>query len=153
MHRLELKIPPLAVGLVIAACMRLVSWAQPAFAFTFAPHRVVAACLGIAGFVIAGWGIVSFGRAKTTINPMKPDAASSLVTSGIYRVTRNPMYLGVLFALVGWAVSLSNVLTFLFVPAFIFYMNRFQIEPEERALTTLFGQDFIAYTSRVRRWI
>lgn len=153
MHRLELKIPPLVVGVFIAACMWLASWSMPALAFTFALHRIVAVSLGLAGVVIAGLGVVSFGRAKTTVNPMKPDSSSSLVTSGIYGVTRNPMYLGLLVALVGWALFLSNALAFLLLPAFIFYMNRFQIEPEERALTTLFGQEFVEYRSRVRRWI
>lgn len=153
MRTLELKIPPLVVGVLIAACMWLVSWAQPALAFTFALHRIVAVSLGLAGVAIAGWAIVSFGRASTTINPMKPDASSSLVTSGIYAFTRNPMYLGLLVALVGWVLFLSNALAFLLLPAFVVYMNRFQIEPEERALTTLFGHEFVAYTSRVRRWI
>lgn len=153
MQALELKIPPLAVGVFIAAGMWLVSWAQPAFAFTFALHQIVAASLGVAGFVIAGSGVVSFARAHTTVNPMKPDASSALVTSGIYGFTRNPMYLGLFVALIGWALFLSNALAFLVLPAFIVYMNRFQIEPEERALTALFGQEFIAYSSRVRRWI
>ena len=153
MHRLELKIPPLVVGVLIAACMWLVSWALPTFAVTVALHRIVAVSLGLAGVGTAGWAIVSFGQASTTINPMKPDASSSLVTSGIYGFTRNPMYLGLFVALVGWALFLSNTLAFLFLPVFIVYMNRFQIEPEERALTTLFGQEFVAYTSRVRRWI
>lgn len=153
MPMLELKIPPLVVGVCIAACMWLVSWAQPAFAFTFALHRILAVSLGLAGVLIAGSAVVSFGRAKTTVNPMKPDASSSLVTSGIYNFTRNPMYLGFLSALVGWALVLSNVLAFLLLPAFILYMNRFQIEPEERALTALFGQEFVEYSSRVHRWI
>ena len=84
---------------------------------------------------------------------MKPDASSSLVVSGVYARSRNPMYLGFLLVLVGWAVFLSNVLGFLLLPAFIFYMNRFQIEPEERALRSLFGQAFVTYKSRVRKWL
>ena len=103
--------------------------------------------------MITGSAVLSFRRAHTTVNPMQPSSASSLVTSGIYRYTRNPMYLGMLFVLVGWALYLANVLVFLFLPAFILYMNRFQIEPEERAMTALFGQEFLEYASRVRRWI
>jgi protein-S-isoprenylcysteine O-methyltransferase Ste14 len=75
------------------------------------------------------------------------------VTSGIYGFTRNPMYLGMLFVLIGWALYLGNALALLLLPVFIFYMNRFQIEPEERVLTTLFGPEFLEYASRVRRWI
>jgi protein-S-isoprenylcysteine O-methyltransferase Ste14 len=84
---------------------------------------------------------------------MKPQSSSSLVISGIYALTRNPMYLGFLLVLLGWAIFLSNALAFLFLPAVIFYLNRFQIEPEETVLASLFGQEFVAYRSRVRRWI
>jgi protein-S-isoprenylcysteine O-methyltransferase Ste14 len=153
MHRLELKIPPAVTGAVTASGMWLVSRTLPAFAFTFAPLRVVAMVMGIAGAVTTGWAVVSFRSAQTTLNPTKPYSSSSLVRSGIYRVTRNPMYLGLLFVLVGWALYLANVLAFPFLPAFILYMNHFQIEPEERALTSLFGQEFLEYASRVRRWI
>jgi protein-S-isoprenylcysteine O-methyltransferase Ste14 len=84
---------------------------------------------------------------------MDPASSSSLVLSGIYKFSRNPMYLGFLLALFGWAVFLSNALAFVFLPAFIFYMNRFQIEPEEKALAGKFGQEFVDYKSRVRRWL
>ena len=76
-----------------------------------------------------------------------------LVATGLYAYTRNPMYLGFLLVLLGWAVFLSSILAFLFLPAFIVYMNHFQIEPEERALATLFGQAFAAYKARARRWL
>lgn len=95
----------------------------------------------------------TFRRAKTTVNPLKPQSSSSLVTWGIYAITRNPMYLGGLVILTGCAVFLSNALAFLLLPAYILYINRFQIAPEERALTSLFGQEFAAYRSRVRRWL
>lgn len=84
---------------------------------------------------------------------MRPDAASTLVTSGIYRVTRNPMYLGILFALLGWGLFLSNLGSLLFCGVFVLYMSRFQIQPEERALEVKFGVAFIMYKSRVRRWL
>ena len=153
MHCLELKIPPAATGVVTATGMWLTSHALPQFTFTNAPLRIVAVVMGIAGAVVTGAAVLSFMRAHTTLNPMKPSSASSLVQSGIYRFTRNPMYLGLLFVLTGWALYLANALAFLFLLAFVFYMNRFQIEPEERALTALFGQEFIEYASRVRRWI
>jgi protein-S-isoprenylcysteine O-methyltransferase Ste14 len=151
MHMLELKIPPAVTGAVTALGMWLVSCALPTY--SFAPLRVMAVGMTVTGVVITGLAMLSFWRAHTTVNPMKPSSASFLVTSGIYGFTRNPMYLGLLFVLAGWALYLGNALTFLFLPAFVLYMNRFQIEPEERALTALFGQAFVAYTSRVRRWI
>jgi protein-S-isoprenylcysteine O-methyltransferase Ste14 len=116
-------------------------------------RELLAATFAVAGAVICGLGIASFSRAGTTVNPMKPDSASSLVVSGIYTLTRNPMYLGFLLVLLGWASYLSNLLSFLFLPAFIWYMDRFQIYPEERALASLFGEEFASYKSRVRRWL
>jgi protein-S-isoprenylcysteine O-methyltransferase Ste14 len=107
----------------------------------------------LAGIAVAAAGIVVFRRARTTVNPLKPDTASALVASGIFRLTRNPMYLGGLFCLVGWAVFLANVAAFLLLPLFVLYLNRFQIAPEERALTARFGADFAAYCGKVRRWL
>jgi protein-S-isoprenylcysteine O-methyltransferase Ste14 len=150
---LELKVPPLAVGALLAALMWIVSRFVPGFKFVFADREFLALTLAIAGAMIIVLGVASFRRAKTTINPMKPELSSSLVISGIYKLTRNPMYLGFLLVLVGWAVFLSNALAFVFVAAFIFYMNRFQIEPEEKALAGKFGQEFLDYKSRVRRWL
>ena len=153
MNSLELKIPPVVVGAVIALLMWLLARSFPAFAFTVEPMPIAAAGVALAGVAITGLAALSFRKAHTTVNPMKPSSTSSLVTSGIYRYTRNPMYLGFFLALIAWGLYLSNVLALLVLTAFILYMNRFQIEPEERALTVLFGQEFVQYTSRVRRWL
>jgi len=150
---LELKVPPVAVVLVTAGFMWLVAWAMPALGFRSPVRDLVAMSLALAGAVTSALGVISFRRAGTTVNPMKPESSSSLVTSGIYRLTRNPMYLGFLLVLLGWAVFLSSILAFLFLPAFIVYMNHFQIEPEERALATLFREAFAAYKARARRWL
>ena len=153
MHVLELKVPPVGVVFVMAGFMWFVAGIVPALEFVFPAREFVAVIFVVAGLATGAMGIVSFARAKTTVNPMKPDSASSLVVSGLYARSRNPMYLGLLVALVGWAIFLSNVLAFLLLPAFILYMNRFQIEPEEKALGVLFGEQFVAYRSRVRRWL
>jgi protein-S-isoprenylcysteine O-methyltransferase Ste14 len=153
MKALELKVPPVAVVLCIGGLMWLASWALPTFGFPIPARHVISLSVALAGLVMGGSGVFSFTRAKTTVNPLKPEAASSLVQSGIYRATRNPMYLGLLLILLGWAIFLANVLAFLLLPAFILYMNHFQIKPEERALASLFGQEFTAYTSSVRRWL
>ena len=153
MRVLELKVPPLAVGVLLAALIWLVSRLVPGFNFVFPGRQFLALTLAVAGTMIIVLGVASFRRAKTTINPMKPESSSSLVISGIYKLSRNPMYLGFLLVLVGWAVFLSNALAFVFVPAFVFYMNRFQIEPEEKSLAGKFGQEFVDYKSRVRRWL
>ena len=150
---LKLKIPPLVVALVTGAGMWLAAWAVPWFDFPFPGHVVLAVMVALLGVLIALLGVVAFRRAGTTVNPMKPGASSSLVVAGIYSLTRNPMYLGFLMWLLAWAIYLANVLTVLFLPGFVWYMNRYQIEPEERALVSLFGLAFTAYAARVRRWM
>ena len=153
MPGLELKIPPLALLLLAGGVMWWIAMAMPAFGFAFPMRLVCAAGAVVVGMAIAGMGVFSFRRAKTTVNPMKPDSSSALVVTGIYRLTRNPMYLGFLWILAAWGIFLSNALAFLAPPGFVLYMNRFQIEPEEKALTRLFGQAFVAYRTQVRRWI
>ena len=84
---------------------------------------------------------------------MRPQNTSSLVTRGIYGFTRNPMYLGLALALLGWAAFLSAAWPLLGPPLFVAYVNIFQIRPEERVLSGLFGDEYTRYTRRVRRWI
>lgn len=153
MHGIELKVPPPAVMLVTGALMWFVARAVPLFGLVFPARDLCAAGIGFAGIVTSALGVVAFRRARTTLNPLKPESSSSLVVSGIYARTRNPMYLGLLLVLTGWAIFLSNVLAFLWLPAFVLYLNRFQIEPEERTLAGLFGQAFAAYKARSRRWL
>lgn len=107
-------------------------------------------CIGVF-FSLAG--ALSFRKAKTTVNPLKPETASALVSSGIYRYSRNPMYVGFALFLTAWACYLASPLSLLGVLGFVLYMNKFQIAPEERALTTLFKADFLAYQAKVRRWL
>ena len=96
---------------------------------------------------------LNFRRAGTTLNPTRPQAARTVVDGGIYRLSRNPMYVGVLFILAGWAVFLSHALPFLFLPGFVIFMNRFQIVPEERMLAAKFGDDYERYRQAVGRWL
>ena len=153
MRALELKIPPLLLVLICGALMWFVSHRANRFAFHFQFQRPVATTLAIGGLTIAALGAAEFRRAKTTVNPTKPDSSSTLVSSGIYKLTRNPMYLGFLLILCAWAVRLGNMTAFLLLPAFVLYMNRFQIKPEERALESIFSEPFKTYCSRIRRWI
>jgi len=153
MKSLELKVPPPALALVIAVLMWLLSLLAPTLAFTIPARILIAILLALAGLATAIAGVTTFARAKTTVNPTTPQKSSSLVSWGIYSVTRNPMYLGLLLELTAWAIVLSNPLPFLLLPVYMLYINRFQIAPEERALTALFGPEFAAYQSRVRRWI
>lgn len=116
--------------------------------------RLVAAiAIALAGVGIAIAGVVAFRRARTTVNPLKPEATSSLVISGVYGFTRNPMYVGLALVLLAWAVFLSSALALLGPLVFILYMNRFQIVPEERVLSGMFGDAYSTYQTNVRRWI
>jgi protein-S-isoprenylcysteine O-methyltransferase Ste14 len=112
-----------------------------------------AVILALAGVAIGLSGVISFRRAQTTVNPLKPETSTSLVCTGIYRITRNPMYLGMLAVLLAWAAYLPSVWALLGPPAFALYITRFQIIPEEGALHSLFGAAFVEYTHRVRRWL
>lgn len=125
----------------------------PAFGFVLRANLIIAAGLAAIGVFIAILGVISFRRAGTTVNPRQPAAATQLVVSGVYRWTRNPMYLGMLLVLLGWGVFLAHALAFISATAFIPLMNRLQIGPEERILTATFGPAFTAYQSAVRRWL
>ena len=153
MNSLELKIPPAALMFVTGGLMWLVSWSLPAGAVVVPGRILLAVTPAIAGAIVSALGVMAFRQASTTVNPMKPESTSSLVSSGLYRVSRNPMYLGFLLILLGWALFLANMLVFLPLTGFLLYMNRFQIEPEERALALRFGKSFATYTAEVRRWL
>jgi protein-S-isoprenylcysteine O-methyltransferase Ste14 len=152
MPSLDSKIPPPAVVLILAVFMWLISRAAPSLDFGLPGHTWLGAAIVLAGFVTGASGVLSFRKARTTTNPMKP-GASTLVTRGVYAMSRNPMYLGGLIKLLGWAICLLNVLAFVFLPVYVLYINRFQIEPEERVLTSLFGETYVAYQARARRWL
>lgn len=150
---LELKAPPAAVTGIAAVLMWAVSVAAPAADFANVTSPALPAGLAGAGAFICLAGIAAFRRAGTTVNPMKPNSTAALVISGIYNRTRNPMYLGFLLILAGWALFLSNGLALLFLPAFVLYLDRFQIRAEERVLGALFGHHYSAYRANVRRWL
>jgi protein-S-isoprenylcysteine O-methyltransferase Ste14 len=153
MSSLELRVPPVAVALLIAAFMWVASRIVPGWSFgiPFAAGLAMGLC-GV-GIATALAGVAAFRRAQTTVDPTDPAKSSSVVTSGVYRYTRNPMYLGFLLVLTGWAVYLSHPLALCVAFLFVLYMNRFQIAPEERILGAHFGASFEAYRASVRRWI
>jgi protein-S-isoprenylcysteine O-methyltransferase Ste14 len=150
---LELKIPPPLVALLVAVAM----WASARF--LAAIHLTDQLRLTLAG-VCAGFGVIvallgffALRQANTTINPVNPEKASSVVTGGIYSYTRNPMYVGLTALLVGWAVWLAVPWVFLGPVALMLYLTRFQIIPEERVMSSKFGREYDEYRKRVRRWL
>lgn len=153
MRALELKIPPAALMVILAAAMWGGARLAPALAFSFPRQSWVAAALAAAGALVSLLGVVAFHRAQTTVDPRQPAKSVALVRVGIYRLSRNPMYVGFLLVLAAWATYLSNLLAFLALPVFLLYLNRFQIIPEERALRAKFGKRFVEYEESVRRWL
>lgn len=153
MRALEHKIPPPVVAALIATAMWGISSLQPALSIPPATRLILAATLAAVGVTFDLLGLWVFRRSRTTINPMKPDKASTLVTGGVYRVTRNPMYVGLALLLAAWAVHLSMLWPFIGPALFVLYMNRFQIGPEERVMRDKFGEAYAAYAARVRRWL
>jgi protein-S-isoprenylcysteine O-methyltransferase Ste14 len=150
---LELKIPPVLLTVLFAGMMWLVSRFTPGV--TTPPELRITAVLvfAVAGSFIGLAAVVSFRRAKTTVNPMTPEASSSLVEGGIFKLSRNPMYLALLLALIAWGFHLGNLYSLALTAVFIIYMNRFQIRSEEQALETAFGDEFREYKRGVRRWL
>jgi len=153
MNFIENKIPPPLVMMIFAAIMWGVSLLDPNAELSQLIRSVLVSVLLLLGVGFAFSGVLSFKASKTTINPLQPETASALVTSGVYQITRNPMYLGFVVFLLAWAVYLGSVWSLVCVAGFVFFIQRFQIVPEERALLSLFGQEFEAYMSRVRRWL
>ncbi len=150
---LRLRIPPLAVAAFAGGLSWFTAHIVPAVNLEFPGKAELAATFGLLGVIFSVLGVVSFRRARTTVNPLTPDATTALVVSGVYRVTRNPMYLGFLLLLLAEIVWLANPIALLAGPAFVLYLNRFQIVPEENALQARFGAEFQTYATQVRRWI
>nr|WP_067296142.1 isoprenylcysteine carboxylmethyltransferase family protein [Marinobacterium profundum] len=153
MINLELKIPPVALVLICAVLMWLVSVFLPQHGLPDTIARVVALVFVAASTMIGVLGVGAFIKAKTTVDPLLRHKTSSLVTSGVYGFSRNPMYLGMLGLLVGFGLFLGSLYSLSLCVGFVLYLNRFQIEPEERMLAAQFPAEFARYQAEVRRWI
>jgi protein-S-isoprenylcysteine O-methyltransferase Ste14 len=153
MRVLELIVPPPIVALLVGTAMWFASRTGPSPELPLLVRIAGGLAVALLGGAIAAAGDVAFKRAKTTINPLRPENTTSLVTSGAYRYTRNPMYLGLLLVVLGWAVYLLSPWAFLGPVAFVLYITRFQIVPEEKILGAKFGEAYSNYTSQVRRWL
>ncbi len=133
--------------------MWLAARAMPALASDIPARGTLAAVIGLAGLVVAAVAFFQFRRVGTTPNPRKPYESTTLVVTGMYRYSRNPMYLGDVVILVAWALWLANAVPFVFLPLFVLYINRFQIAAEERALEARYGSAYAVYRRAVRRWL
>ncbi|MBF8270343.1 MAG: putative protein-S-isoprenylcysteine methyltransferase-like protein [Gammaproteobacteria bacterium] len=153
MRWLEHKIPPPVVGLVVGSGMWSGAQITPLVQVGESVRVVIALAFVVFGLAVTLLGVIAFRRVRTTVNPLQPEAASSLVIVGVYRYTRNPMYVGLASVLVGWAVYLSAPLVLVGPALFVLFISRFQIIPEERVLSEKFGREFAEYQQKVRRWL
>lgn len=153
MRAMKPIIPPPIIGLVCAFAMWALANSAPGLVITFPGQFWFAFLIAGAGLAIDLVSMAAFFKRKTTVNPLTPSKTNTLVIEGLYRFSRNPMYLGMLLILIGWALWLGNIINIIPIFLFIWIINEAQIKPEEKALQELFGDDYDAYCKRVRRWI
>lgn len=153
MKALELKIPPPIYALSIGLMMWLLNSNFPVVQLIESPWNKI----GLVIIIVAGtfdlWSLFLFFKKHTTPNPMKPENTTGLVVNGLYKISRNPMYVGLLTILMGYAIWLGSLTPFLVLPLFYWLITEMQIKPEERALDSKFGQEYLDYKNTVRRWL
>ncbi len=153
MFNLDHKIPPPVIAIVCAGLAWTLAHYTPAFDYALTGRLIVTAILVLAGLALDISGILAFRNAKTTVNPLAPAKSTAIVQTGPYRFTRNPMYVGMATFLLAYCVYLKSPLALIAVVAFIAYITRFQIIPEEKFLLEKFGEHYARYTKSVRRWL
>lgn len=147
------RIPPVLVVVAAALLMWSSAAAAPRFVVRIVAGRPVAVALVIISLAIIAAALRLFRCADTTVHPLEPERATHLVVGGVYRVSRNPIYLGFALLLFAWGIWLSNLPAFPVVLVFVLYMTRFQIAPEEQALELRSGAEYHLYRQVVRRWL
>ena len=153
MPNLENKVPPALLALIFAALMWLVAQLMPRLLIDDSIRLTAILLLVAGGTFFSLTDVLSFKSAGTTVNPLTPGESTSLVKTGIYRYSRNPMYVGMLMVLLAWGLFLSSLFSMITSAGFLLYMNRFQIQPEEQSLSARYGNAYADYVKRVRRWI
>jgi protein-S-isoprenylcysteine O-methyltransferase Ste14 len=149
---MELKVIPVIQVLIAVLLMVMFSQLWPGLILDWPAHKQVALLLFILAIFVGISALISFKMHKTTVNPIKPETTTTIVSSGIYSFSRNPMYLAMLISLISVAYYLQHVTSLPVLLIFIAYMTRFQIIPEEKILTKTFGQQYVDYQNKVRRW-
>ncbi|MGH1487377.1 MAG: methyltransferase family protein [Cellvibrionaceae bacterium] len=153
MKYLKNKIPPPLVALLFGLLVWQASKLSISLTITDEWRMGSTYTLIALGILFNLAAVISFKMAKTTVNPIRPESASSLVKSGIFKLSRNPMYVGMALFLAAWSAYLASPFSIILIIGFILYMTHFQIKAEEQALTILFGEEYLLYKQQVRRWI
>jgi len=149
---MKLKIPPLIIALIFGLFMYLLAIFLPVGYFDFFGRNYLMYLLLFLAFLVGIVSLFQFLRSSTSVDPRMPSKVSTLVTSGLYQYSRNPMYLALLLLLLGWGLYLGNAFNTLLAAGFVYYMNAFQIIPEEEVLRDKFGKEYQKYCVMVRRW-
>ena len=147
------RIPPPILMILAALLMWALDHWMPLAQWIIAPWNRLGGLVAAVGIAIDLAALVRFRKAATTVNPLDPSKASRLVTDGVFRISRNPMYLGLLLLLIGWAVWLGSVSPWLVLPLYVVVITLVQIIPEEQALSRNFGEQYLSYRQSVARWI
>jgi len=150
---LRIKTLPIVYVIIFSALMYGCTLLFPENNLNFEGSWQFALAVFTLGLILIATGGIQFRRAGTTVNPMTPGNSSSLVMTGIYAYSRNPMYVGFLLFLIAVAIVVANIVALVFLPLFVLAMNYLQIQPEENALEDLFGEEYRQYRKRVRRWL
>jgi protein-S-isoprenylcysteine O-methyltransferase Ste14 len=149
----KLKIPPPVYMLLIGVLMWLLNRYLPIIT-VFPEHwRKLALLPILLAILLDATALIQFFRAHTSFNPIHPEKSKQLVTTGLYRLSRNPMYLGLLCWLIGWGILLGSLSCFLMLPMFIWLITTQQIIPEEAILAEKFAEQYQTYQQSVRRWL
>ena len=150
---LETKIPPPLLGFATALFMWLLAQVLPSLTMPSTNINKVGVVVIIVGICLDLLALSQFLRIRTSFDPTRPHKASTMVTSGLYRHSRNPMYLGLLIALLGWGLFLGNLASLACLFVFVPVITHFQVLPEERILREKFGKEYEEYAANVRRWV
>ena len=149
---LELKVPPLIITLIFGFLMWTVS-ILISFNYGHYFFKSASCLVFLVGLVIALVAVLKFRKEDTTVDPRDPTKSERLVVTGVYRYTRNPMYLSFLLFLVSYGLFLGNLANLISLLLFILYMNLYQIKPEEKILLAKFQSSYRVYMQTVRRWL
>lgn len=148
---MKTKIPPPIIALICIVINYLSTYLINPIKF---PNiEIIGGLILLLGVVTAVLAILLFKKDKTTVNPRDPEKTTTLVTNGIFSITRNPMYLGLFLSISSTILFFGSWFGIIILMFFVWYINKFQIIPEEEAMEKLFGNKYSEYRQKVRRWI
>lgn len=150
---MEQKILPVFQVFIICGLIFLLSVFFPTFTLDIPYKLEIFFALFMVAFGIAFSAVLTFKKHNTTVNPSKPETTSTIVSSGVFSFSRNPMYLGMLIFLSAVSIYSEHIFSPFLLALFVWFMTQYQIKPEEKILLSLFEDEYAGYLTKVRRWI